>query len=240
MLAVIVALLAAAPQDSGQTFSWPWWRGPDRNGISRETGWSSEGAEKPLWTAEVGLGHSSFAVVDGKLYTLGFDDEAGLDVIWGLDATTGEGQWTYTYPATRDAEGPGGGTAGEGRAIACGLFPGYQCLGSPSRLNPYQLPRGWGDQERQVVVAGAELAHTERPVLLSQEAVEANRLDHRSRLWRDARARGRDSPAEPRSHPRRSRRGGERCALRLRLDSAPGNCHAGRGAAALWRHLRGK
>jgi len=111
MLAALV-LLAVVPQGSEATFSWPWWRGPDRNGISRETGWSSEGAEKPLWTAEVGLGHSSFAVVDGKLYTLGFDDDAELDVVWCFDALSGEAQWTYPYPATRDADGHGGGTHG--------------------------------------------------------------------------------------------------------------------------------
>lgn len=93
-----------------EPLDWPFWRGPHRDGISRESGWRSEGAAEPLWTREVGLGHSSFAIVAGRLYTLGFDEARGLDQVWCLDAATGEPAWQVTWPATRDANGHGGGT----------------------------------------------------------------------------------------------------------------------------------
>ena len=52
---------------------WPQWRGPDRTGVSKETGLLSKWPEKGpplLWTyRNAGLGFSSFAIVDGKLYT---------------------------------------------------------------------------------------------------------------------------------------------------------------------------
>jgi outer membrane protein assembly factor BamB len=106
--ALAALLLAVAPAQ--ETLDWPWWRGPAHDGISRETGWRSEGAAEPLWTVEVGLGHSSSAIVDGRLYTLGFDEARGLDQVWCLDVATGEPQWQVTWPAERDANGHGGGT----------------------------------------------------------------------------------------------------------------------------------
>ena len=61
---------------SAQDTNWPQWRGPDRTGISTETSWSSEGKPEPLWTKQLGLGHSSFSISDGNVYTLGYDAEA--------------------------------------------------------------------------------------------------------------------------------------------------------------------
>lgn len=54
--------------------NWPQWRGPERNGISEETGllqeWPAEGP-KLLWQVEgIGQGYSTPAVVDDRLYLL--------------------------------------------------------------------------------------------------------------------------------------------------------------------------
>src|SRR5437764_205770 len=53
---------------------WAQWRGPERNGISKETGllkeWPKEGP-KLLWEAkEIGTGFSTPAVVGDRLYIL--------------------------------------------------------------------------------------------------------------------------------------------------------------------------
>jgi outer membrane protein assembly factor BamB len=53
---------------------WPQWRGPDRTGISKETGllkkWPDNGPPK-AWTVSLpGGGHGSPIVVDGKIYVL--------------------------------------------------------------------------------------------------------------------------------------------------------------------------
>ena len=121
---MLAALLFALAQDAAGAHAWPCWRGPARTGVSDEVGWSSEGAAAPLWTRSVGMGHSSAAVVDGKLYTLGFDAARELDVIWCLDAHSGEPLWNYPYPATLDADGHGGGTHGT-PAVADGVV--YCC-----------------------------------------------------------------------------------------------------------------
>lgn len=58
---------------------WTMWRGVERHGRSSETGllkeWPESGPKKVWTSTEAGLGYSSYAVVDGTLYTLGAVDE---------------------------------------------------------------------------------------------------------------------------------------------------------------------
>src|SRR6266851_1327686 len=54
---------------------WPQWRGPDRNGVSKEKGllqqWP-EGGPQLVWTyKDAGTGFTSPAIVGGKVYTMG-------------------------------------------------------------------------------------------------------------------------------------------------------------------------
>jgi outer membrane protein assembly factor BamB len=99
--------LSAALQSNGQ---WPQWRGPDRDGISKETHWSSEGKEESLWELEVGLGYSAVSIRDGRLYTMGFDEDLQEDLIWCVDAKSGEKLWVHSYSAKIWNEFHGGGT----------------------------------------------------------------------------------------------------------------------------------
>ncbi len=95
-MAHLVTPLLGAPAFASD---WPQWRGPNRNGISAETGWTHHwgaGGPRKVWSAKVGEGFSSFAVVGGKLYTAGWAN--GRDTIWCLNALTGKPIWTYSYP----------------------------------------------------------------------------------------------------------------------------------------------
>ncbi len=79
---------------------WPNWRGPQHDGISRETGWSSDWGEhgpKKLWTANVGTGFSSISIAAGRGFTAGHRDDH--DTVFCFDAETGVMQWNYEYPA---------------------------------------------------------------------------------------------------------------------------------------------
>jgi outer membrane protein assembly factor BamB len=82
---------------------WYRWRGPDLNGISKETGWSTswpnEGPKR-LWKANVGTGFSSISVSHGRAYTVGNRNER--DTIYCFDANTGAEIWKNTYPAPLD------------------------------------------------------------------------------------------------------------------------------------------
>ncbi|MCL4211962.1 MAG: PQQ-like beta-propeller repeat protein [Phycisphaeraceae bacterium] len=88
---------AAAEGDADR--AWNQFRGPDRTGISNETGWSVEGKSEPVWSKNVGLGYSGLSIADGRLYTLGYDEAKEEDVIYCLDALTGKEVWTHRYPS---------------------------------------------------------------------------------------------------------------------------------------------
>lgn len=77
---------------------WPVWRGPDRDGFSRETSWSSDwdvSGPKVLWKGAVGVGFSSMVVADGRLFTVGWQGEQ--DRVVALDAATGRELWSHAY-----------------------------------------------------------------------------------------------------------------------------------------------
>jgi outer membrane protein assembly factor BamB len=66
---------------------WPQWRGPDRTGVSKETGllrtWP-KGGPKLLWSYHnAGLGYSTTAIVGDRIYTLGAIDE--VEYVLALD-----------------------------------------------------------------------------------------------------------------------------------------------------------
>src|SRR2546427_392216 len=79
---------------------WPQWRGPARNGVSAEQGWSAQwppAGPRRLWSAPVGEGWSSFAVVGGRVYTAG--NANNQDTVYCLNADNGQAVWRYSYPA---------------------------------------------------------------------------------------------------------------------------------------------
>lgn len=92
VLAIASAAIAQAPA-SGK--DWPQWLGPNRDGVSAEKGLTLPAGAKAAWTADIGNGYSSAAVVEGKLYTMG--NANGQDTVWCLDAKTGKEIWKYSY-----------------------------------------------------------------------------------------------------------------------------------------------
>jgi outer membrane protein assembly factor BamB len=83
---------------------WPQWRGPNRDGISSETGllstWPS-GGPKIVWkTSGLGVGYSSFSIVGGRMYTQG--QRGKQEFVLALDVKTGNKLWESV--ASRDFE----------------------------------------------------------------------------------------------------------------------------------------
>lgn len=82
---------------------WPQWRGPNRDGISQESGWSTiwpTAGPNRLWERQLGEGCSAISVAGGRAYTMGF--KGGSDRVYCLDASTGEPIWEFSYPASLD------------------------------------------------------------------------------------------------------------------------------------------
>ncbi|MHC4555800.1 MAG: PQQ-like beta-propeller repeat protein [Planctomycetota bacterium] len=87
---------------------WPNWRGPQHNGISNEIDWGGDWSTcepRVRWMKQVGTGFSSIAVAKGRLYTMGNSKltvgrtKIEHDVVYCLDANSGEILWTHAYPS---------------------------------------------------------------------------------------------------------------------------------------------
>ena len=111
LLPSIVALLCLAGQVMAQAnANWPQWRGPNRDGISKETGllkqWPEDGP--PLaWKAKgAGAGYSSFSIANGKLYTMGLRGDR--EYVVAFDVATGKEAWATAHGgAFRNDRGDG-------------------------------------------------------------------------------------------------------------------------------------
>src|SRR5262249_9610139 len=77
---------------------WPCWRGPQHDGISRETGlltsWPKDGP-KQLWKVALTGGFSSLGVAEHRLFT---QTKAGNEeIVLCLDPSTGKELWRFKY-----------------------------------------------------------------------------------------------------------------------------------------------
>src|SRR5262245_19617641 len=99
----LAALLALAP-----AADWPQWRGPDRTGVSPETGlldrWRKEGP-KLLWKATgLGGGYATPSVAQGKVFLMGSEGED--EFLFALDATSGKRLWSTRVGKVGENTGP--------------------------------------------------------------------------------------------------------------------------------------
>ena len=137
-----VAAKKDAPSDKIDPLDWPTWRGPEQNGISRETGlpdtWDPKSGENVLWKSAELATRSTPIVMNGKLYTLASSNpgthEEGEKVICA-DAATGKVLWENKFnvflsdvPDTRVAWSCCVGDPATARVYAMGVCGYFQCL----------------------------------------------------------------------------------------------------------------
>ncbi|NQV24940.1 MAG: PQQ-binding-like beta-propeller repeat protein [Rhodopirellula sp.] len=140
ILSIVVTTsgLSAADPDP---LDWPFWRGPEMNGISRETGivdtWSPDG-ENLLWFKPEFASRSTPIVMNGKIYFLANlnpgSEEEGEKVVCA-DAVTGEVKWENKFnvflsdvPDTRVAWSSVVGDPETGHVFALGVCGYFQCI----------------------------------------------------------------------------------------------------------------
>lgn len=116
---------------------WPQWRGPNRDGIWRETGIIEEfsGPEVKLrWRAKISGGYSGPTVADGRVFvTDRVTEPQELERVLAFDWQTGQPLWTFAYPCVyRNVTyrtGPRASiTVHEGLAYALGTMGHLHCL----------------------------------------------------------------------------------------------------------------
>jgi outer membrane protein assembly factor BamB len=103
------ATMVFAQDKAGAKGAWPQFLGPDRNGISQETGlletWPTDGP-KQVWRIKGGVGMSGLVISRGKLITM-LQDKTKQSVV-ALEALTGKQLWkTEIGPRYRNSQGAG-------------------------------------------------------------------------------------------------------------------------------------
>ncbi|HEX8495534.1 MAG TPA: PQQ-binding-like beta-propeller repeat protein [Pyrinomonadaceae bacterium] len=96
MMFLFLCLVEAGAQTSGD---WPQWRGPNRDGISKETGllkqWPAEGPPLVWKATGAGRGYSSLAIARGRLFTLGLRGDR--EHVIAYDIANGKEVWATPY-----------------------------------------------------------------------------------------------------------------------------------------------
>jgi outer membrane protein assembly factor BamB len=91
--------LALAVCGAAAAADWPQFRGPARDGISRETGllrsWPAAGP-KVLWTVPVAQGYAGAAVVAGRVYHHDYDEAKGDWIVLARDLAAGKELWRFS------------------------------------------------------------------------------------------------------------------------------------------------
>jgi len=112
----VLAPLVVAAED------WPQWRGPQRTGVSAESGllqsWPAEGPHQAWVYGQAGAGYSGFAVAHGQLFFMGTRDDQ--TVLIALDAQTGHEIWASPMGdplANGWGDGPRGTPTVDGRRV---------------------------------------------------------------------------------------------------------------------------
>ncbi len=110
VMLLFVSAILSVEVAAQTTNDWPQWRGPNRDGISKEKGlmteWPKEGP--PLaWKAKgAGTGYSSMAIAGGRLFTMGLRGER--EFVMAFDTATGKELWaTPNGDAFRNDRGDG-------------------------------------------------------------------------------------------------------------------------------------
>jgi outer membrane protein assembly factor BamB len=108
-LPLLLLAVSVLPTLTARAADWPQWRGPNRDGISEETGllqeWPQDGPKLVWQVKDLGSGYSTPAVVGERLYLIsskGMDDE----YVHAHDAADGRQLWSTRIGKVGRNEGP--------------------------------------------------------------------------------------------------------------------------------------
>jgi outer membrane protein assembly factor BamB len=181
LICVAAAVTAAAAPPAPRPADWPQWRGPNRDGLSRDAGllssWTPAGPPLAWKVSGLGAGFSSVAVAGGRIYTMG--DKDGAQMLMALNQADGRPAWSARVGPVWDDEmgGPRGTPSVDGGSVyALGTEGDLVCVEAATGKERWRksLPRDFGgrmmsmwkfsesplvDGDRVVVTPGGSAAY---------------------------------------------------------------------------------
>jgi outer membrane protein assembly factor BamB len=174
----IISTIAVALADD-----WPQWRGPQRDGVWRETGIIDrfDSPQLPIkWRVPIGNGYSGPTVANGRVYVMDrVAEPEQIERVHCIDETTGDKVWSHSYDALYRNVGYTAGprasvTVDEGKAYSLGTMGHLFCFDAAkgrvlwekdlNALYQIEMPN-WGiacspliEGDLLIVVAGGESA----------------------------------------------------------------------------------
>ena len=175
----------------GFSDDWPIFRGPQKNGISTETGWKVPSGEAPVaWKASVGLGFSAATVADGKVIITGHDGKK-TDTVYCFEESTGKRLWVHSYPQPLGNLYYDGGTTGTvtadgGRLYHIAREGELFCLNSSDGSVVWQthLQKDHGYSKPTWGFTGAVLPHGDRLFVTAGESGLCLNKSDGSVIWK--------------------------------------------------------
>jgi outer membrane protein assembly factor BamB len=198
IIEIILGVVLLAPfirPEAREQADWPQWRGPNRDGVSKETGllkeWPSQGPPLVWKTNGTGQGYSSMAISQGRLFTMGI--RGNSEFVIAFDVATGRPLWVRPHgtPFTNDrGSGPRGTPTVDGdRLYALGASGDLSCLEvntgriiwSLNILQKFSAPNiHWGLSESPLVLGDKVLVNAGGP---DASIVALNKKDG-SLIWK--------------------------------------------------------
>jgi len=137
--------MAAEPPPAIVKVQWPGFRGLHRDGHYDDyliaTQWPAEGL-RPLWKEPIGGGYSSFAIADGRAFTI--EQRRDAEAVTAYDVQDGRELWATTYPTKFDemisGEGPRATPSfDDGRVYSIGGMGDLLCLDAKTGKEIWKL-----------------------------------------------------------------------------------------------------
>ena len=193
MIAAVVVF--SLSEVAAQSADWPQWRGPNRDGISKDTGllkeWPENGPPLIWKITGAGNGYSSLAIAGGRLFTMGV--RGGREYVLAFDVATGKEIWATPNGSVfknDQGDGPRGTPTVDGnRLFALGGNGDLSCIETEAgrvvwTLNILQKFGGsnprWGISESPLVIGEKVLVNAGGP---NASLVALNKKDG-SVIWK--------------------------------------------------------
>ena len=109
-LVFAMALASVAAGQSSPGLDWPQWRGPDRNGLSQESGlmkpWPASGPPHVWSISNLGAGYGSISIKGNRIFAQGSNERQSI--VFSLNRADGKGVWSKALgPAVWNDRGAG-------------------------------------------------------------------------------------------------------------------------------------